>query len=359
MAFVAFVAQHVLLASRCLSGNERRTGVAGFLMKYATMPSLKEVYQKLVTKEDEYGIHKMLGISCLLSFLYRFSGFGRELDCRFASGGVETLFFIALHLSLNLSSFLFDIPQKRIKKGYRIWPEARIHALVFVSRSLALILLLWIQDTYSENEIIKASRKYDALLNTLVVLLACAAADLGSRSVGDKYRSKTIRELEAPPMARYCFSVIQIYGTVACLFTSYSGRYTIQFIFIWIIQLNAFMMTLRRKNLAGHDLLIATYALLLVAGFTLKTIVDYSVGQWTFWFLNTCLANTAAILRMNGVNKYFLWTAIGVSLQYLIQPDDLNLEGLKLANMISFLVVALVGFQKVASESSSAITKAA
>ena len=97
-------------------------------------------FSKLVTSEDPHHIHEVLGLACLSSFVYRFRYAGGETDGNFGPYP-GTLGFVVLHLSLNLSSFVFEIPQRRISTGYRIWPEYRIHSLVFCARSLACMLV--------------------------------------------------------------------------------------------------------------------------------------------------------------------------------------------------------------------------
>jgi len=55
---------------------------------------------------------------------------------------------LLLHLALSASSFEFKIPIVRIREGSRIWPEYRLHSLVFCDRSLAVMALYWYEDTY-------------------------------------------------------------------------------------------------------------------------------------------------------------------------------------------------------------------
>lgn len=66
----------------------------------------------LLTKEDVLGLHKLLGFSCLCSIALRLCQVG-DGDMGFRNDWT-TPTTIALHLLLSLSSFIFDIPAKRI-----------------------------------------------------------------------------------------------------------------------------------------------------------------------------------------------------------------------------------------------------
>ena len=220
------------------------------------------IYSKLFTIEDPANMHKTIGISCLISYVYRFSQIG-PTDMGFGVT-LGTLLVIAMHTSLSVSSLIFRIPHARIKSGYRIWPEYRIHSIVFACRSLVGMLLTWWE--------LKTGREPNYLLNAAICLGTLGAADLGSRVVGgplgSKGRSSTIQDLEAGPGTRFFFSALQFHATMGCMLGV--RRFSTQFIYVWIIQFNAFLMTLRRKNLASHSILVTTYGLMLVFGFVVR-----------------------------------------------------------------------------------------
>lgn len=130
------------------------------------------------------------------------------------------------------------------------------------------------------------------------------------------YRSQTIRDLNATPAVRFHFSVMQFYATTGCLFGF--TRYSIHFVMVFIIQCNAFFMTLQRKNLASHMTMVAAYGVMLGIGFVVGAWEVHRIGA--FFFLST-LSNTAAILRMGfQCDKYVLWTGMSVLL-YLTRPS--------------------------------------
>lgn len=194
-------------------------------------------------------MHKTLGFLCLASYVFRIAHIGAS-DMGFAKYPKWTIPTLLLHFGLNASSFVFRIPIRRISSGYRIWPEYRLHSFVFLCRSIAMMTLVYVEEIYNP------FADYRLDLSLLVVLGTMAAADLASSSQG-KYTSGTIRGMEIPRVVKYFFSVLQLYATGGCILAI--QRYSTQFVYVMIIQLNAFLMTLRRKNLASHNFLIFLY----------------------------------------------------------------------------------------------------
>jgi len=89
----------------------------------ATTYSLRNLKKQLITHEDPGHVHKILGVACLASTLWRFSlylGKKEDTDMGFAAYPHWTVPTLLLHFSLTASSFLFKIPAKRIKTGDRI-----------------------------------------------------------------------------------------------------------------------------------------------------------------------------------------------------------------------------------------------
>jgi hypothetical protein len=141
----------------------------------------------LITKDDPLHVHKTLGTLCLASFVWRLSQWGDESDMAFQTRPGLTLPTILLHLSLNMSSFEFVLPPRRINSGYRIWPEYRAHSLVFLLRSLAFLTLNWYE------QVNNISPNY--YWNLVIVMGSMAGADLGSKLCGDEYKSGFSRQL--------------------------------------------------------------------------------------------------------------------------------------------------------------------
>jgi len=244
-------------------------------------------------------LHKMLGLSCLLNFLVRFAQVGQR-DMGFGATRA-TLGCIALHATLSGSSLIFRIPIKRIAEGSRIWPEYRLHSITFAYRSLGCMLLTWAELKMGVEQPLYA-------VNGLIVLATLAAADFGSWWVGPQGRSSTIQDLDAPPPMRFFFSVMQFHATAGCLLGV--RRFSTQFFYVWVIQFTAFLMTLRRKNLAPHGPLVVTYGVMLAAGAAVSLYDHSSAG---LFLAHNILAHTAVILRVGlRTPKYVLWGGLAL-----------------------------------------------
>lgn len=301
---------------------------------------------RLITKEDPFHVHKTLGILCLLSYIWRFS-LGTIIRWRVlhvvgdtaitdatttdtvASDDMMgfnlypewTLPTLGLHLALNLSSFEFHIPPKRILSGYRIWREYRFHSLVFLCRSLALMAIQWYEDTYHV-----PSPNY--VWNLVVVMATIMAADLGSRYLFEATSSGFARNLHVHPAIKFFFSFLQIQATSGCLFIA-TQRYSMHFIFCMIIQVNAFLMTIRRKNLAGHYTLISIYGAMLLGGWIIGDREIARLGLKSKYQL-IIIGQIAALLRLSPrvlplplsiiQSKYFIWPFVYCLMQYYLRP---------------------------------------
>ena len=269
-----------------------------------------------------FHLHKTLGICCLLSFVWRIWHIGVDTDMGFRSHPHLTVPTLTLHLLLNLSSFVFAIPHRRIKEGSRIWPEYRYHSLVFSLRSLATILLYW----YEQTQLPITEEPY-YYVNVLIVLFTLAGADLSTMSA-QQYASKSIRNLEISRGARYFFTVCQFYATAGVLFGV--RRYTLQFLNVFVVQINPFLFTLRRKNLISHVATLALYGILLLFGFTVSVYEYTSTGGMILLRTVAFIGNLAIVWRTSSVlcflppalrrflqSKYLIWTVLGILAQHL------------------------------------------
>jgi len=114
---------------------------------------------------------------------------------------------------------------------------------------------------------------------------------------------------------RFLFSYGQFIATTNCLIGQ--RRYSLQFSYVWLIQVTAFLMTLRRKNLAPHTPLVFTYG-----GMLLVCLLVATHELWLFGSIAMplAIANTAAICRIGlGVNKYVLWSTVACAVHFARQ----------------------------------------
>ena len=293
--------------------------------------------QQLITRDDPIQLHKILGALCLVSFLFRMAQMGQAAnDMGFATHPDWTIPTIILHLLLNLSAFQFRLPKRRIAGGYRIWPEYRLHSLVFLVRSLAVIGLYYYEQIYQIEE-----PKYR--WNLWIVILAMMAADLGSRLQGH-YQSNSIRDLDIPPAVQFLFSAAQFLGTGNLVFGM--RRYTMHMVFVMIVQVNAFLMTLRRKNLASQSVLVSVYGVLLLLAVSTCAYDYVTLGGLKVFYAVAVLDQLAMVQRMTPwpdsflgrlvSNKYVVWTT------YYILAKKLREEWLDQATLVQMQTLFLV-----------------
>ena len=263
----------------------------------------------LFTHEDPLNVHKSLGFACLAHFIVRLFLF--SIGCWYAprdpllfgSASPETPVLITLHAALSLSSLVFRLPARRIKEGTRIWPEFRLHSIVFALRALLSMLLVWFDEAYPS----PTGPRY--WVNICIVFATMSAADLSTNLLPDISRSHTIRDLDASPAAKTAFSYMQFVGTVGTLLGLRS--YTGQFIVVSIIQVFAFTLTLRRKNLISHSAALVFYSLHLAIGFTVANFEVFIYMGLAGIALAPTLAIIAMMLRIHvGLSKYIVWAAM-------------------------------------------------
>jgi len=315
---------------------------------------------KLITKEDPYRVHKTLGILCLLTFLVRLGMcnalYGlNESDSGFALQPHWTIPSILLHLTLNASGFLFQIPNQRIKTGYRIWPEYRWHALIFNSYVLAVMAVFYMEQTYHLHRFHVA--------NYIITMFVMLAADTTSFMSG-KYQSQTIRDLDAPPVVKFYFSYAQFFAKsylMYCPVRRYTGLYFI----VFISQLTSFTMTLQRKNMGlSHTVGVAIYGSLLCLGLSMfvHDWMRYHEHPWLTIHSMHAMASVAFLLRTTRPpfvppftwfnNKYMIWTFMEVLLLCVYLPrleagDTTNLyRHVKAISLVSAPLVHIYGLYK-------------
>ena len=313
--------------------------------------------KQLMTKEDPNHLHKTFGILVLLSFIYRlYQCFcvSTESDMGFVTHPQYTIPTIVLHFSLNATSFIFKLPNKRISSGYRIWPEYRWHSFIFLCRNLACMLLFYIERTYYYNNQESPPKEFH-IMNIIIILSTMAAADISSYCQGPNHTSGFARELDVPAIVKFFFSMAQLGATAMILHGQ--RRYTMHFIMIIIIQGNAFLMTIRRKNLASHTVLTSIYGIAL-AGAGMMAHLEYSRANINVRRAVALMGFTATLLRTGPRwipvvsiiqnNKYLLWIALYLLHETYIRPYlDVEMSNARvMLNVLPTIAVFALGYYK-------------
>ena len=256
---------------------------------------------------------------------------------------LATLACIMVHATLSLSSLLFRLPVQRRggALSYGMWNEYRLQSIIFTLRSLAMMLVIWAESVFG------LAPNYG--LNAAILFASMAASDISSRSVGPKGRSRTVRDLDAPHATRLLFSIMQIQTTSALMLGQ--RRFSMHFIFVLVMQFNAFLMTLQRKKIVPYWAAVTAYGAMTVIGTTI-VLYETSISQPGLFLVGNALGNAAAALRIGfGAPKYPLWVGMGVLAHFarqtlpppmgmLQQPGFQYWPALAMASNIGILAVA-------------------
>lgn len=270
-------------------------------------------YRRLNTHEDAHYAHshKILGITCLAHFGWRMYMFALYHNMKFDRSWVE-LGLIAVHSLLHLTSFQFALSSKRNKTYNIIWPEMRMHTMIFAMRSIVTWYLLWLGVNNGPERIV-------------VVFATIACADLVTwyyKTLGKvEENDSTMRGNPYPDYVsktfiryhNYFYSVSQVLATMQIL---HSKTTDAVFALLIPIQTAPFCMTLVKKGILKQ------------AGwhwwYTLALLYNYWISIWrseggfippiAFY---VCLVAFCTLRFGFNANKYFLWAIIsGVQLYY-------------------------------------------
>jgi hypothetical protein len=256
--------------------------------------NLKNLF-KLITHEDNLHIHKIIGVSCLINFIYQFYHLISYSYLPLATSRKRN-YILALHGLLSLSSFIFHVPKNRHKGLPMIYKEFRLHSIVFALRSVFCALV------YSL-ELNNAS-----FVNIFIVNLTMILADLSTSYYG--VETKTMRGMpfgdnideDDKKAVTRMHSEQQFSATIYMLISIQTA-----FVPLVAIQIAAFLMTLVRKSIIKELDWHRLYALSLwICVFVLKTMNFY---EYLFLVFASFYVHW---LRINvGINKYIVWNSLG------------------------------------------------
>lgn len=241
---------------------------------------------KLITKEDPYYIHKICGISCILSYIFHL--------IQFAIYGYNDFNIIVpfIHMSLHATTYIFHVLKKRGTKTMAmfIWEELRLHSLIFSWRACMIILI---------------GKKYSIPISFLTMVFA----DLATYKYGDKNNStvrgnhdkeKTLKQ----KIVGSFFSMSQLGATLFC-FGSFQNdlNYSLVFQTLMPIQTSAFALTLLRKNIINKKTWQIVYTFQLLTGYIM----------WYLIYGNLYIIPYVIILYLLRIiipSKYVLWIIV-------------------------------------------------
>lgn len=221
---------------------------------------------RLITKHDPYHLHKTLGAAVLLHFGYRFyllltqgTAFPPYESRTWQSIGVGA------HAALSLSSLLLPLPEHRNFSSPMIWPEFRLHSILFALRHVVCTLLT-IHDAWPEGLLANAASKFGIIM----------ATSFAARAVTERWGNRQTRTTNAMPYPpgvteaerdwiKKIYALAQFGATTQAIYPDA----TVSFGPILAIQIAPLMMTLVRKGKASA----AAYHGVYIVALTLSGIV--------------------------------------------------------------------------------------
>ena len=261
------------------------------------MVNVEQVH-RLVTREDRQfmHIHKTLGILVLGHIFYRMC-----LIVKFGDSGMATSpltpFWMGIHALLHVSSFQFHLSEKRNRTYNIIWPEFRLHSMIFAYRSIIAVLLSW-----TGNHGLRGP----------LVLGTMAAADMVTKWCGqdNTMRANPYPEGTNPKFIAWhnkFYSISQFGATMLIMFRGLDSA----FLILLPIQTAPFLMTLVKKGILNQAEWHIWYTIALLVN-VLHPIPDkgpddnmLSTVPYILIFVSVAIAR----LRYR-LNKYLIWTAV-------------------------------------------------
>lgn len=250
------------------------------------------IIKKFFTHEDYYNVHKTLGAVSLIHFIYRFARIYKHGNAGFDDTNVY--YVVLLHGLLSMSSMIFRIPTNRVKKQPMIYPEFRLHSILFALRSLIVMY-------FFDNRIARS----------LTVVGTLVGADIVTHFLK---KDTTMRGMpfsdNVTPAFRHglntFYSISQVMATMNMLL---SKNIDSPFLVLFPIQIAALLMTCVRKGILGADgwHFLYTVSLLLnyIRGMYFSVADIYGLCKYMIIVTLFCL------LRFKfHVNKYVLWVCV-------------------------------------------------
>ena len=192
---------------------------------------------KLITKEDSLYIHKLLGVFSIVNYIYRY-----YLLLFYGSMFLNTSFdiaIVAMHGCLSISSLIFHIPKKRHATLPMIYPEFRLHSIVFGIRSVICCFIDYYCGIY------KMYYKMSICFGTMIVadLITILYSEPGDTTMRSMPYYQMTPEKDKHIITKF-HSNQQVSATMFMLVNIDSA-----FSPLFAIQFAAFLMTMVKKNI--------------------------------------------------------------------------------------------------------------
>lgn len=262
---------------------------------------------KLITKEDPYHIHKTLGIISLAHFAYRYGRLITYKSMDFTTN--YDMAFLLVHTLLSATSLDFKIPQSRNQMSPMIYPEFRLHNMLFAYRSILCAVFFYYR------------------LPILYNIVVCYTTMIGADIVTYYYKDgTTMRGMQFDTnVSEDTKKVITMYHSKMqlCATTYMIGNIDSAFSPLFAIQFSSFLMTLVRKNIIKRNHWHLLYSMSLMVNIFVYYSLPFNYVMFQFF-----VYNLFTYLRFTKQqNKYVCWTLVyGLFLIYRQYPYTIPYE---------------------------------
>ena len=197
----------------------------------------------LITRHDPFHVHKLMGVIVLCNFVYRL-WLLTTTGTFFPRHGSFELGCVLMHALLSWSSLLLPLPSKRNFHSPMIWPEFRIHSILFATRH-TVCTIISLGDYWPRNV------WYKTIWMGVLVLAPSSLAKYATKRLGDSevrttngmpYPSWVSKEVQQ--RTKMLYARAQFGATATCIIPDA----TMAFASLYAIQAAPLLMTLVRKG---------------------------------------------------------------------------------------------------------------
>lgn len=278
------------------------------------------MFKRLFTEKDNlsifnikiYNFHKIFGFSSLSLFFINF--IASLYNLQLFKNYKYLYFTIFIHIMTSYSSLIFKVlSHKNVNNTYQIWEELRFHNMTFSTRQM---ILLYIHHLYSVNYMQFIDYK---LYKFIIVILTSLVADFitmihGTSGIstvrGDNYKKDTF----ILKLGKYFFSYGQLYLIYLMLTRDDNIMNTIYFGLI-PIQLSAFIMTLKFKNIISNNVGHLLYSLTILFDLFISTFVESNDKIYSELFIVFCICFYRFYFN---ISKYLIWFIVFIFNFYML-----------------------------------------
>lgn len=280
---------------------------------------------KLSTHEDFYHMHKILGVLFMLLAAKRFLCLNVYQDMFYKESGAFFWTSLLLHMALSSSSLIFKTSMRRSKNVTIVWTEAKLHTIVFTTRSVLSLALYRVFPDVAWPVMLP--------IRAFLCLSTMKVADFITQTYAKEGQGTIRRMPSAPQWIRPFYSICQ-FGATHCTIFLHDGPNrvgmphfgsAVSYTIVFSIQLHVFLYTLTKKGIISTEAWHFFYTWSLCVTLWLSTLTNRArFGDVKSLLFGFCVVGYPVLqLRKMGWSKYLIWVAWPAFLYaFLISKGD-------------------------------------